>query len=142
MTDNEFALLFLSLICAFVGFAMLLRTIENVKTSHRGATEPSKLPPPPPKKHHGPWFLCVEFSKKGKPDYYMKAEDILTIVGDEKTETLTVKIPNRELTFHVVYRYYFVQLSQMGEYLFCCWDDEEEDEDDEDKSPTNTTNTQ
>lgn len=92
---------------------------HSTASSHRGATTPSTLPPPPAPKHSGPWYLHIVFLDQIEtPDLYIKADDMLSIVARYKTNRLVVSYTGGEHSFKNVSRYEFVQLSQMGEWLY------------------------
>ena len=90
--------------------------------SHVGATEPSKLPPPPEPKAYGPLFLHIQFyyhvDVPQRPDIYLRADDIKSVIGDCRNSILTIENGMETLTFEDVEQYSFVKMSQMGDYLF------------------------
>lgn len=92
---------------------------HSTASSHSGATSPSTLPPPPAPKHSGPWYLHIVFLDTIEtPDLYLKADDMQSIVAEPKTNRLVTSFAGVEHSFKNVSRYEFVQLSQMGQWLY------------------------
>ena len=122
MTKEE-----MCLIAGFVLFllAFILSSINiwaSGGPSHVGATEPSKLPPPPEPKAYGPLFLHIQFyyhvGISRRPDIYLRADDIKSVIGDCRNSILTIENGMEELKFEDVEQYSFVKMSQMGDFLF------------------------
>ena len=115
MTNEDIIIAILLLVVIIAQTWLLARSTAS---SHSGATSPSTLPPPPAPKHSGPWYLHIVFLDTIKtPDLYLKADDMLSLVAEPKTNRLVVSFAGGEHSFKNVSRYEFVQLSQMGEWL-------------------------
>ena len=115
MTNEDFLIVFLLLV--FIGL-LLWVLIPDTKTSHSGATEPSRLPLPPKPEPRGTWYLCIEFLPSADtPTIWIKADEMQWIVGDPKKHQLVAMFPTGGQTYNNVERYSFVQMSQMGDWL-------------------------
>ena len=90
--------------------------------SHIGATEPSKLPPPPEPKAYGSLFLHIQFfyhvNVPQRPDIYLRADKITSIIGDCHDSILTIVNDGEEQKFEDVEQYRFVKQSVIGDFLF------------------------
>ena len=85
----------------------------------------SKLPAPEPKPEpmaYGPLFLRIRFYRHagipGRPDIYLRADDIKSVIGDCHDSILTIEKGMETLKFEDVEQYSFVKMSQMGDFLF------------------------
>ena len=116
MTNEDIIIAILLLVFIIAQTWLLARSTASL---HSGATSPSTLPPPPAQKHSGPWYLHIVFLDHIKtPDLYLKADNMFSLVAEPKTNRLVVSFDGVEHSFKNVSLYDFVQLSQMGEWLY------------------------
>ena len=114
---QETRIIIVFIILAAIAVCVVLWLLSPSASSHRGATEPSRLPPPP-QRDNSPWYLRICYFPSAQcPDIYLQAHDIDSIVGDPKTHKLIVMRGDKEAVFNNVERYSFVQMSQMGDWL-------------------------
>lgn len=117
------------LLIIFIAFIILTAIVVCVSSSHSGAPSPSRLPPPPKPEPRGPWYLRIEFFPSADtPTIWLKADEMLSIVGDPKKHQLVAMFPTGGQTYNNVERYSFVQMSQMGDWLITEEDIEQPEE--------------
>ena len=121
MTNQELLLFIVGLILCMLLVMMLTSDWKNQSDVHSKMPAPEPKPEPVPKAY-GPLFLHIQFyyhvDVPQRPDIYLRADDIKSVIGDCRNSILTIENGMETLKFEDVEQYSFVKMSQMGDYLF------------------------
>lgn len=121
MTNQELLLFIVGLILCMLLVMMLTNDWKNQSDVHSKMPAPEPKPEPEPQRY-GPLFLHIQFfyhvNVPQRPDIYLRADKITSIIGDCHDSILTIVNDGEEQKFEDVEQYRFVKQSVIGDYLF------------------------
>ncbi len=108
-----------------IAFASCILLVMIMAGDWKKPSDVCSKPPPVPKPEprlYGPLYLRIQFcyhaGSRQRPDIYLRADDIRSVIADSHDSSLTIEKGMETLTFEDVEQYSFVKQSQMGDWLF------------------------